>query len=220
MLDAEQPYRTLAERVREDIRNEILAGGYRPGQRIGQEALARRHGTSRIPIREALRQLASEGLVVLQPHVGARVATLDLRELDEVYQIREQVEPFAIGKSAPLLTDADLEALRAFVEQMEVAALNDEVSRWIELDRDFHLRTFVATPLPRLLALIDGLWNTTQQYRRLYGLLPNRLEIAGVEHRLLLDALERRDSDDATRILTMHIRRTRLTLDEHADLFD
>src|SRR5579864_4811379 len=130
-FDNEQTFRTLAEKVREGIRRDILGGGYRPGQRIGQETLARQHGTSRIPIREALRQLASEGLVVLEPHVGAKVATLDRRELDEVYQIREQLEPFAIAKSVPLLTDADRDVLRNCVDEMDVAASADEISRWI-----------------------------------------------------------------------------------------
>ena len=219
-LDTTETYRTLAEKVREAIREQILVGRYRPGERIRQEALAREHGTSRIPIREALRQLTSEGLVVLEPHVGASVARLDRRELDEVYQIRERVEPFAIAQSAGLLSDEQIEVLTQLLEKMDEAAGREDVGRWIELDRDFHLRTFAAAPLPRLLSLIDGLWSTTQQYRRLYGLLPNRFEIARVEHWLLLDALQRRDAQDAERMLTMHIRRTRLTLDEHADLFE
>ncbi len=219
-LDTTQAYRTLTEKVREAIRQDILTGRYRPGERIRQEALAREQGTSRIPIREALRQLASEGLVALEPHVGARVARLDRRELDEVYQIRERVEPFAIAQSVELLSEEQIELLAQLLQKMDAAAASCDVGPWIELDRAFHLGTFAAAPLPRLLSLIDGLWSTTQQYRRLYGLLPNRFEMARVEHWLLLDALQRRDPQDAERVLTMHIRRTRLTLDEHADLFE
>lgn len=208
-----QSYRTLTDSVRERIRADILTTAYLPGERIRQEALARQYGTSRLPVREALRQLASEGLVVLEAHVGARVACVDQRELDEVYQIREHLEPFAIAVSTPLLSIEDFETLTETLDALDRAAADDDVGRWIELDRDFHLRTFAVSGMPRLLTIIEGLWNSTQQYRRLYGLLPNRFEVARVEHWLLLDALERRDSEDASRILTMHIRRTRLTLD-------
>jgi DNA-binding GntR family transcriptional regulator len=178
------------------------------------------YGTSRIPVREALRQLATEGLVVLQTHAGARVARLDLDELDEIYVLRELLEPLAIARSAPHVSDAQLLQLAGFLAEMERVADPVDLRPWLTLDRDFHLKTFAAAPMPRLRTLIGSLWDATQHYRRIYTLLPERLEIAHVEHRLLLDALERRDSDDAARLLTTHIRRTRLTLGEHVELFD
>jgi DNA-binding GntR family transcriptional regulator len=213
-------HRPLAERVSNGLRNAILDGQLSPGDRIRQEAVARDYGTSRIPVREALRQLESEGLVTLEPHVGARVARLERDELDEVYLLRERLESLAIAQSAPHLSESQLADLRRLVEEMERAAASDDLTRWIELDRRFHLATFAGASLPRLLRLIEGFWNTTQQYRRAYTLLPRRLDIAHLEHRLLLEALERRDPSDAERLLQTHIRRTRLTLDEHLELFD
>jgi DNA-binding GntR family transcriptional regulator len=182
--------------------------------------VAREYGTSRIPVREALRHLASEGLVTLEPNVGARVARLDRAELDEIYLLREHLEPLAITQSAPHLSSKHLAELRRYAEEMEEVADPEDLTRWIELDRRFHLATFAGAPLPRLLRLIESFWNSTQQYRRAYTLLPRRLEIAHAEHRLLLEALERRDPEDAARLLQTHIRRTRLTLDEHLELFD
>lgn len=215
-----EEHRPLADTVSSELRAAILDGQLRPGERIRQEDVARRFGMSRIPVREALRQLASEGLVVLEPHVGARVASLDLEELDEIYQLRERLEPFAIARSTPKLSDQQIEELRSLVKRMEEVADPEDLTRWLGLDRRFHLATFAGAPLPRLLGLIEGFWNATQQYRRVYTLLPERLALAHAEHRLLLEALERRDPDDAERILQTHIRRTRLTLEEHMELFD
>jgi DNA-binding GntR family transcriptional regulator len=227
-LGSNSGHHTLAERVRHEIALGIRDGRYRPGDRIGQEELAREYGTSRLPIREALRQLASEGLITLQPHAGARVARLDLAELEEVYLIRERIEPLAVARSVPHLSDDDLITLELLVSQLDDLSSpiqpapsdgEDKVGKWIELDRVFHLTTFKRAQLPRLLAYIDNLWSATQQYRRIYGQLPNRFAIAQTEHRLLLEALKRRDPDDAERIVLMHIRRTRLTLEQHDDLF-
>jgi DNA-binding GntR family transcriptional regulator len=95
--------RPLAEWVSAQLREAILNGSLKPGERIRQEAVATQYGTSRIPVREALRQLASEGLVSLVPDVGARVARLDLNELDEIYKLREQLEPLTIRESVPHL---------------------------------------------------------------------------------------------------------------------
>jgi DNA-binding GntR family transcriptional regulator len=218
---ASNPLRQSAvERVVQELRESILDGRLRPGERLRQASIASEYGTSRIPVREALRQLASEGLVVLQPHAGGRVARLDLQELDEIYLLREQLEPFAIERSTPHLSDGQLGQLARLVEQMELVADPVDLRPWLALDREFHIATFSAAPMPRLRNLIDGLWNSTQHYRRVYTLLPQRLEIAHAEHRLLLEALERRDPEDAGRLLTTHIRRTRLTLEEHVELFD
>lgn len=214
-----QERKPLSDFVLRKLRREILDGVIKPGERIRQEAIARQCRTSRIPVREALKQLETEGLVTLRSHVGARAARLDLAELDEIYLIRERLEPFAIALSTPNLTEGDHEALRRYVEQMEVVANIDNPSEWIELDRKFHLTTYSGSGLPRLLSVIESLWNGTQQYRRAYVRLPTRLKVAHDEHRFLLDAIVRRDADEAERLSLAHIKRTRLELDQHAELF-
>jgi DNA-binding GntR family transcriptional regulator len=212
--------------VADYLRDAILQGRVKSGEWIRQEAVARELGTSRIPVREALRQLESEGLISLVPHTGARVATRDFAEYTELYKIRERLEPLAIVESLPLLTTEDLSTLRALM--VDIEATIDPVA-WLDLDRRFHLMTYARAPLPRLLKMIEGFWNSTQQYRRVYnvaaaqrgdGSLFERLPMTLVEHRLLLDALERRDPDSAAETLAMHIRRTRVTLAAHAEAFD
>jgi DNA-binding GntR family transcriptional regulator len=213
------PSRPKADYLADRLREEIVDGRRRPGERIRQEAVASQFGTSRIPVREALRKLASEGLMTIEPHVGARVARLDVVELDEIYLLRERVEPMAIAQSAAALTDDQLQAVHRAAVAMEAVADPNDLREWLQLDRDFHFATYAAAVMPRTLDLIRSFWNATQQYRRLYTQLPNRLAIAHAEHDLLFDALKRRDPEDAERILVTHIRRTRLTLEDHMELF-
>jgi DNA-binding GntR family transcriptional regulator len=217
--DDAKGYEPRAALVSRRIRDAILDGELKPGERIRQEAIAQRLGTSRIPVREALRQLETEGLVTLVPHSGARVAVMDLERFFELYMLREVVEPMAIAHSAPRLTDERLAHLGELVDIVEGAG--DDPLRWLEADRRFHLESYAAAPLPRVLSMIEGFWNQTQQYRRAYlNTVRTNLEIVTYEHRLILEALERRDADDAESLQMLHIRRTRTTLAPHAELFD
>lgn len=211
-------YEPMASVVARSIREAILNGRLKPGDRIRQEDIARRLGTSRIPVREALRQLETEGLVSLVPHSGARVALMDYEGFSELYRLREVVEPMAIAESATRLSDAQLVRLAELVDVVEQSA--DDPLRWLEADRRLHLESYAAAPLPRVLSMIEGFWNQTQQYRRayLYTVQP-QIEIVTAEHRLILEALERRDPHDAASLQLLHIRRTRMTLTPHAELF-
>jgi DNA-binding GntR family transcriptional regulator len=221
-LDGE-PLSQVATRY---LREAILEGRLRAGVRIRQEAVARELGTSRIPVREALRQLENEGLINLVPRSGARVAKLDFEESAELYRIREELEPLAISQSAPLLSDLQIALLRDLRLQIE---RSDDPAVWLLLDRRFHLASYAAAPMPRLLKMIETFWNTTQQYRRIYyGMIAslrqtsssNELPMTHVDHRLLFDALERRDPVDAECVLRSHIRRTRVSLANHQELFE
>jgi DNA-binding GntR family transcriptional regulator len=208
----------LTDLVARQLRDAIFNGALKPGERIGQEATAQRFGTSRIPVREALQLLQAEGLVTIRPHSGAHVTPLALGELHDIYEIREHLEPFAIARSTPLLTEDQLKDLTSYVTQMEQVGQED-IGRWIELDRLFHL-TAMSHASTRALRIIESLWNGTEHYRRTYLILPERLSIAHLEHRILLETLVSRRSDDAASILLVHIRRTRETLVEHSEMFD
>jgi GntR family transcriptional regulator, rspAB operon transcriptional repressor len=210
----------LTELVRSALREDIVSGQLRPGERIVQDSVARRFGTSRIPVREALRELASEGLVMLEPDVGARVAKLNAAELIEVYLMREALEPIAVARSAPRISDDAVAELHELVEEIERRAQAGDMHEFLDLDRRFHEITFSMAELPRIQRVIDGLANTTTQYRRIYSYLPDRLAISHVEHRLLVDAFERRAGEDAAAIHQLHTRRTRVALSQMPDIFD
>lgn len=213
-------YEPLANIVTRQVREAILDGQLKPGGRVGQEQLARQFGVSRIPVREALRRLESEGLITLVPHSGARVARLDMSECNELYRVRELVEPTVLEESVPRLSADQLELLHELVGEMEVAV--GESARWLDLDRRFHLESVAAAPIPRMRSMVERFWNQTQHYRRAYlasdhGANP---QSANFEHRLILEAVSQRDAEGAAMRLRSHIRRTRIALTNEPDLFD
>jgi len=208
----------LSEQVARQLRSAILDGALRPGERIGQRRFAQEFGSSPVPVREALRLLQAEGLVVMLPNAGARVARLDLDDLVEIYRIRECLEPLAMEYSVPLLSEHDLRELEAYSVDIEATGSGDDRTAWMELDRQFHMLAMSAAPT-RLLRMIEPLWNGSWYYRRLYLNLPEVYEIAQQEHRLLLEAARSRRHNDAALICSMHIRRTRMTLASQQGLF-
>jgi len=209
----------VTEEVRDALREEILDGSLPPGRRIVQDSVAATLGASRIPVREALRQLEAEGLVTIEPDVGARVAPLSPEDLHEVYFMREALEPVALRVSVPLLTSADLDRLSELVETGERLAEAGDIAGYLRMDTQFHELMVMSSGLARLHRTIHQLWDITRQFRAVYSLLPSSLRQSNVEHCGLLEACERQAAEDAADLHRVHIRRTRLTLDNHPEWF-
>lgn len=205
-------------RVADHLREAILSGQIKPGDWIRQEEVAERLGASRLPVREALRILEAEGLTTHVRNKGARVPRLTQHEVDVIYQMRERLEPLALAESTPSLTPDDLSALDDVQSRIET---NDDLAQFLALDREFHLLSYSGCHIEQLGSIVNRLWNSTQHYRRAFVALggPARMWVVNVEHRLILDALERRDSIDAERYLSGHIRRTRVELAQHPEIF-
>jgi DNA-binding GntR family transcriptional regulator len=213
---------TLVDRVIREIRAAIFEGRMKPGQRISQVELAERYGTSRLPVREALRTLDQEGLVTLVPNAAARVARLEPAEFDEIYRMRARLEPLLLSESILRLSQPQLQLLRRLVDEMEAAWRGSDLHHWQELDEQFHATAYSAAPMPQLVRLIEGWWKKTRPYRRLHTLFsPDHLQmkLTEAEHRLILDAIERRDPADAERVLVIQIERTRREYANAPELF-
>ena len=205
-------------RIAAQLRKAILDGELEPGQRIRQEEVADRSGTSRLPVREALRILAAEGLAEIEPNKGARVTRLTARELDVVYRMRERLEPLALAESLPELPDSAVDRLAEIEDRIEVTT---DVADFLRLDREFHLLTYSRCEIEPLAGTVVRLWNTTQHYRRMFMRIigEQRRWIVHAEHNLLIEAIRRRDAIDAGRCLEGHIRRTRVELAAHPEIF-
>ncbi|QCU79556.1 GntR family transcriptional regulator (plasmid) [Citricoccus sp. SGAir0253] len=208
-----------SQRIADELRRRVLAGELAPGTRIRQEQIAEEFGVSRLPIREALRILESHGLVTLVASTGAWVSSMNLAECQETYLIRERVEPLALGQAIEQITPETIEQLGALTIQMESAEAVDD---FVELDRQFHLLSFQAAGMSTLLEMVERLWNTTQHYRRAYVQLigSEGLGETHLEHRLLVATIQHRDRRSAEELLGMHIRKTRLSLLNHPEIFD
>lgn len=207
-----------SQRIADHLREEILVGRMSPGMRIRQEDVASQLGASRLPVREAFRILAAEGLVELKANSGAWVSRMDLEECDFTYRLRERIEPMALIESIPHLSDEVHVQLQEIQDQIEA---NIEVDRFLVLDRELHRLTYSGCHTPQLITMVDRFWNTTQHYRRAYARItgPERKWVINYEHRLLIDAITRRDLVDAEGCLVGHIRRTRIELSRHPELF-
>lgn len=206
-------------RIADSIRSEILGGRLTPGARIRQEDLAARFGASRLPVREALRSLEADGLVTLVANTGAWVARLTLAECVEIYRTRERIEPLLLSYAMPGYPEGHIERLAELAARMEATRDTEE---FLMLDREFHLASYEGSGTSLLGDLVHRLWNATQHYRRAYTLLldDDRRRIVHDEHHLLTTTLRDGDVEGAERILEAHIRRTRLQLARHPEVFE
>lgn len=208
-----------SERVAARLRREILDGVIAPGQRLRQEDIAERLGASRLPVREALRMLELEALVEIEVNRGARVPNRHSRDVDLLYQMRERLEPLALSESMPHLDAADLREMQDLQRRIEAWP---GVTEFLRLDRELHLLSYARCAMEPLSSTVNRLWNATQHHRRVYMNLAGaaRQWIVNAEHNLLLDAVRRGDAVDAGLCLQGHIRRTRVELSHHPEIFD
>jgi DNA-binding GntR family transcriptional regulator len=207
-----------SQRVAEVIAERILSGELAPGTRIKQEELAAELGASRVPVREALRILESRGLVGLRANSGAWVAEMTPGDLTLSYQIRERVEPLLLLDSLPRLTEDDIAELHEIQDAIEAS---DDIEEFLVLDRRLHWTSYRGHQTALLATMVERLWDTTQHYRREFMRISGgpRSWVTNSEHRLLIEAIERRDGSAAEDVLALHIRRTRVELRKHPGLF-
>lgn len=211
---------TTASRVAGELRKMILEHRFKPNESLLQDQIAKELGVSRIPVREALRLLESEGLVVIRSHSSAKVAQMDFAECVEIYKIRERIEPLALRESISNLSDSHIEHVIQLADLLADSDSHGTV--WLERDRQFHLGTYAGITSPRLLKLIVNYWNNTQHYRRAVVSTFTELDhqIAFCEHTLLIEAVKTRDADAGEDILRMHIARAGRRLSNNSELFD
>ena len=207
-----------SQRIADNLRRSILSGELSPGTRIMQEEIAASLGSSRLPVREALRIVEAEGLIVLKSNSGAWVSKMDMAECEGIYKIRERVEPLALAESIPNLTPTAVARLEKIQEEIEESW---DVDRFLSLDRELHLATYAGCRIEQLSSMVHRFWNTTQHHRRAYAHLidSSGQKIINFEHSLIIDAIKRADTTDAERFLAGHIRRTRRALSNHPELF-
>lgn len=190
---------TAQELVLASVRNAILSGVLGPGARLRQEELAETFGTSRIPVREALRALEYEGLVTSEPHRGFTVTALDADDVEEVYDLRILLESEAVRLALPLLTDDDLEDLEVLFGTMQSAATpNDQLAA----REQFYIRLYSVTGRPRLVGLIMRLRQEVARVLR-WATIQHSSSI----HEHFFEAVRVGDADRAVAHLSGHYRR-------------
>lgn len=199
------PRQTIASMALEALRSHILRGHYPDGEALRQDALAQQLGVSRIPIREALRQLEAEGLVSFVPHRGAVVASLSLEEIVEVFELRAEVETGLLRRAIPRLRNEHIEQAAEILHQYERALRSGDVAFWGELNWKFHSTLYAPADRPVTLGLMQRLHDHADRYVRVQLAVTHWQSRAIREHRAIAAAARRRDTRKACALLREHV---------------
>jgi DNA-binding GntR family transcriptional regulator len=187
------------------IRGLIEAGVYLPGQALRQEELAAHIGVSRVPVREALQLLLAEGVLRHTPNSGFTVARLTVSELQQVYVMRRHAETRLLKAITPeQVTPELLDQLRAINEQMRQHCEDRDVTRFQQLNQDFHGTMFRVPGLEIFEDQISRLWRISGPYRSVWAADINHRRMVTSEHQSMIDALAAHDLDRLCALMDVH----------------
>lgn len=199
------PRQTLVTTAVSALRKRIIAGEFQEGESLNQVTIAREYEISRIPLREAMRQLEAEGLLVFQPGKGAVVSGLSLTEIGEVIDLRAKIEPDLLSKAIPQFTAGDLERAKGILDEYESAFSKVEVSTWGEFNWRFHSTLYAPSGCGIAMGILQNLHHLNERYARVQISITHWEQRAAQEHRGILAACRKRDRREAASLLKNHI---------------
>ena len=210
--------RSLADSTTEILRQAILDGYFKPGERLDQEGIARELQVSRTPLREAIATLESEGLLESQPHRGVFVAKVTKKDIREVFALRALLEAEVARQAVSSIPDSVLDRLEASLKRAQKAYADGNRTAQFEADRHFHetLRQFTENAL--LKEVLDGVNNRISAVRRFAQTRPGaHIDEFAAEHFAILEAVRQRDSDRAARLMKLHLQKSGSRVGELSD---
>jgi DNA-binding GntR family transcriptional regulator len=190
-------HQTLREKILENIRDAIISGTLKAGSRVSEPDLAERYGISRTPIREAFRQLESEGYLTVIPRRGAVVSEFSQKDVEEFYAIKSILEGYAARRACTKLTPKELERLQAINERLSELAEQNDIKSFFKIHGDFHDLFIRAADNEKLRELLTSLVTRFQRLRFMSLSLPGRMRISVQEHEKIIDAFNRKDAEAA-----------------------
>ncbi|AFO93309.1 GntR family transcriptional regulator (plasmid) [Phaeobacter inhibens] len=200
---------TLPDVIAADLRERILSGELAEGEPIRQEALAEEYDVSRMPVREALKRLDAEGLVLFTNNRGATVTKHSLREIAEIFDLRILVEVDLFRRSIPAMTTTDFARCSQILDEMDASYNADDVATWGALNHRYHSALYAAAERKLTNEVLQGLSLHSDRFIRMHLSVMKQREPAKAEHRDLLALAQARDIDAACAALTRHISRTK-----------
>jgi DNA-binding GntR family transcriptional regulator len=204
----EPPNRTLTTLAVNEIRRRILSGEMKAGEKIRSAAIAKDLEISPVPVREALQALTGEGLVTIIGHRGAIVAPASAKELAELYQLREVLEPAAVAAADMAVVQASLGTLSDALERVDYALNHGDRDAFRDAHREFHFGIYACAGSDWMLRIIRGLYDNCERYRTAATWSRDPRE-AALEHRMMLDALSASSADEAARLTLAHLETTK-----------
>ncbi|MDF2500323.1 MAG: rspR 3 [Anaerosporomusa subterranea] len=205
-------YKPLREVVAETLRDAIVSGVLKPGERLMEIQLAEELGVSRTPVRESIRKLELEGFVVMVPRRGTYVTDLSIKDINEVYEIRTVLDVLAAGLAAERITEEELEELERLLVQIGEFVEQSNMEQLIEFDTKFHDVLYRASRNDRLVGIINNLREQFTRFRSISMKYPGRMQNTVEEHTRLVEAIAQRNPDLAQQIAREHMENSEQTL--------
>ena len=208
-------YLPLRDVVFNTLRQAILKGELAPGERLMEIQLAERLGVSRTPIREAIRKLELEGLVLMIPRKGAEVAKISEKSLRDVLEVRRSLEELAIELACQRMSDEEIEKHQKAQDDFRSAVESGNVMRIAEADEAYHDVIFKGTGNDRLVQILNNLREQMYRYRLEYIKDEDKRQILLVEHDNILNALRQRHMEEAKEAMREHIDNQEITVSKN-----
>lgn len=209
-------YTSLSDLVYDRLRREILWGVIPPGTVFTVRGLAERLAVSPMPVRDALRRLASEELVEIHPRSSTRVAQISPDMIQELYLIRRHLEPLAARLAVPRMTQADIRRLKSLLAKLELAAHNDDPEEWHRWNQEFHFLIFRRSGNVQLERVAQSLWDRQFLHFAARAVTQSKFrDRRAVEHRTIVQAIVRGDADAAEEAWRDHLVQSETEAVEH-----
>lgn len=197
-------YSTVSDSVYLWIKNAIIHGDYKPGEHIAQESLTKILGVSRTPVRDAIKRLEAEGLLITKPHCGAVVFKLSRENLNEIYDVRILMEQYCAARTCIIATDEDISA----IEDINLKMLNfsNTSKEFMQLDRQFHSLICTLSGCSNTVEILEGLWNKCDSFKSIYYSLEGRANDTLSEHARIVQGLRKRDIEATKEAIANHLK--------------
>ncbi|QQE73741.1 GntR family transcriptional regulator [Brevibacillus composti] len=196
-----QRVNTKSDTVYEFIKEQIHSGVFKPGDRIIIREISRQLGVSDIPVREAVKKLASEGFLEVKSHSGARVAALNIQSLEEIFLIRVELETLATRLAVRSATPEEVAQLEACVRKMEESYQNNDMASYTAYNREFHQLLYRASHAPYLVEIIENLYVRSDNSKKIFQHDPERWRKSNAEHREIVEAILAKDEERAAKVI-------------------
>jgi DNA-binding GntR family transcriptional regulator len=201
MKKAIEKHLTLREKILETIRDAIMSGLLKPGEKVAEPELAERFGISRTPIREAFRQLESEGYLTVIPRKGAVVVSYSPKDIEEFYAIKSILEGYAANRACKNLSEKEIDRLESINDKLGQLAKNEDIKSFFKVHNDFHDLFRKAANNEKLDELISSLVSKFQRLRYASLSKPGRMKASVQEHVKIIEAFRARNAELAEQLV-------------------
>lgn len=196
---------SLPQALAESLRERILNGEFKEGEALIQETIAAEYDVSRMPVREAFKELEASGLISSRIHKGSVVTSIPVEQIEELFYLRALLEGELLEHALPKMSAEHFAVTKELLPRLEAAYLNDDISNWGKLNWEFHQSLYTAADRVQTLGIVQGVNVQTDRYIRLQLLLTDGRKEAEVEHRELLRLCENGEVKKAVQFLRKHI---------------